>query len=160
MLLSGYLSFVFQGDPYSNSVILWTRVSPVVESDKSNITVEGTVPLYSHETELYIKHSKRPICVEYRVSTDPDLHGQVVDSGRAYTTSDIDYTIKVCLQIPLLNNSCNLFNFEKTARSKPRIFILSVYTTTSLVFAKPTRKVLSDELKPYLLRMTTPRPLD
>lgn len=85
---------VASGDPYPDSVILWTRVAPSEDSDKSNVTVSGFVPLYSHETEEYIQLSTAPICVEYKVAADQAFQ-QVVDSGKAYTTSDIDYTIKV-----------------------------------------------------------------
>jgi len=85
---------VASGDPYPQSVILWTRISPTLENDKSNVTVEGNVPLYNHETESYIKASTNPVCVEYQVGTD-EKFATVVDKGKAYTTSDIDYTVKV-----------------------------------------------------------------
>ncbi|CAO2650941.1 Nn.00g092380.m01.CDS01 [Neocucurbitaria sp. VM-36] len=85
----------YQGDPFADSVILWTRASPIVENDASNVTVEGTVPYFSHETEKYIKASSSPICVDWTVSASQNMTGEVVTSGRAYTTSDIDYTIKV-----------------------------------------------------------------
>lgn len=85
---------VASGDPYPTSVILWTRIAPSVVNDRSNVTVSGYVPFYSHETEQYIKASPNPICVEYRVGTDRNLTA-VVDKGTAYTTSDIDFTIKV-----------------------------------------------------------------
>ncbi|GAB1203769.1 hypothetical protein APSETT445_002409 [Aspergillus pseudonomiae] len=85
---------VASGDPYADSVILWTRVAPSLEADRSNVTVSGTVGLYNHDTEPYIKASAHPICVDYQVYEDKE--GQrVVDKGRAYTTSDIDYTLKV-----------------------------------------------------------------
>lgn len=86
---------VASGDPLPNSVILWTRVSPTLKNDASNVTVEGNVPLYNHDTETYIKASSNPICVEYQVGTDKNF-SSVVDKGTAYTTSDIDYTVKVC----------------------------------------------------------------
>jgi alkaline phosphatase D len=85
---------VASGDPYPRSIILWTRVAPSLEHDRSNVTVSGYVPFYSHETEQYIKASPNPICVEYRVGTDQNL-SSIVDQGTAYTTSDIDFTIKV-----------------------------------------------------------------
>jgi alkaline phosphatase D len=85
---------VASGDPYPNSVILWTRVAPSLEADRSNVTVSGAVPLYNHDTERYIKASPNPICVEYRVGTDWNF-STVVDKGTAYTTSDIDFTVKV-----------------------------------------------------------------
>lgn len=76
-------------------MILWTRISPQYENDRSNITVEGNVPYFSHETERYIRMSSSPICVDWRVSTASDMTGPPIASGRAYTTSDIDYTVKV-----------------------------------------------------------------
>ncbi|KAH6618920.1 PhoD-like phosphatase-domain-containing protein [Boeremia exigua] len=86
---------VASGDPFAQSVILWTRASPVLENDASNVTVEGTVPYFSHETEQYIKLSKAPICVDWKTSSSPRMDGSPVSRGRAYTTSDIDYTVKI-----------------------------------------------------------------
>ncbi|KAK4175993.1 PhoD-like phosphatase-domain-containing protein [Triangularia setosa] len=95
---------IASGDPYPTSVILWTRVAPSLASDLGNITVKGNVPLYSHETERYIKADPNPICVDWAVwpATSSNTtkwkrqaNETVVASGRAYTTSDIDYTIKV-----------------------------------------------------------------
>lgn len=85
---------VASGDPYADSVILWTRASPTSNNDASNITVSGKVPLYNHETEEYVAASSNPVCVSYVVARDRGLR-RVVDRGRAYTSSDIDYTIKV-----------------------------------------------------------------
>jgi alkaline phosphatase D len=78
-----------------DSVILWTRVAPTMEHDTSNVTVEGDVELYSHETERWIAASSRPICIDWRVHRDEELSGEPTASGRGYTTSDIDYTFKV-----------------------------------------------------------------
>lgn len=64
------------------------------DDDASNITVSGTVPVYSHETEEYVKISTAPVCVDYHVATDSAMK-DVVSSGTAYTSSDIDYTLKV-----------------------------------------------------------------
>ncbi|KAI7214329.1 hypothetical protein KC333_g6075 [Hortaea werneckii] len=85
---------VASGDPYPDSVILWTRASPKVDNNKSNATVQGTVPLYNHELLEYVYTSTSPVCVSYAVSTDRNM-SNVVSSGRAYTSSDIDYTVKV-----------------------------------------------------------------
>jgi alkaline phosphatase D len=85
---------VASGDPFAHSVILWTRLSPHKDNDDSNVTVSGYVPLYNHETAEYVKSSKCPVCVEYLVAKDEDFTF-VADQGRAYTTSDIDYTVKV-----------------------------------------------------------------
>ncbi|KAM0719745.1 hypothetical protein Q7P37_003878 [Cladosporium fusiforme] len=85
---------VASGDPYSDSVILWTRAAPTSDNDASNVTVSGTVPLYNHDTEEYIETSSNPVCLEYVVSENEDLSDSVTD-GKAYTSSDIDYTVKV-----------------------------------------------------------------
>jgi len=94
---AGRLNFthgIASGDPYSDSVILWTRVAPTSDNDLSNVTVSGTVPLYNHNTEEYVEASSNPICVNYVVSESEDLSDPVTD-GKAYTSSDIDYTVKV-----------------------------------------------------------------
>jgi alkaline phosphatase D len=64
------------------------------DDDHSNVTVSGFVPLYNHDTQSYVKASVSPICVNYKVSTKKDF-SSVVHTGTAFTTSDIDYTIKV-----------------------------------------------------------------
>ena len=51
------------------------------------------VPIYGNDTE---PPSKVPICVEYIVATDKAL-GKVVRFGTAYTSSDVDYTLKVSM---------------------------------------------------------------
>ena len=85
---------IASGDPYPHSVILWTRIAPYKDNHDSNVTVSGYVPAYSHETAQYVQASKCPICVEYTVAKDEQLK-DVVNCGKAYTTSDIDYTVKV-----------------------------------------------------------------
>lgn len=57
----------------------------------SNKTVEGYVPLYNHGPKQV---STAPVCVEYKVSELEDF-SDVACSDRAYTSSDIDYTVKV-----------------------------------------------------------------
>ena len=75
-------------------------MAPTMRSDKSNVTVEGNVAYYSHETEKYIKASTSPLCVDWKVGESKNLaSSEAVSSGRAYTTSDIDYTIKVSLVV-------------------------------------------------------------
>jgi alkaline phosphatase D len=85
---------VASGDPYPDSVILWTRIAPQSDNDKSNVTVSGFVPLYDHDNEKYVAVSKSPVCVEYKIACEKDFQ-QVVDSGTVFTSSDVDYTIKV-----------------------------------------------------------------
>lgn len=99
---------VASGDPYPTSVILWTRVAPESDNSDSNVTVSGYAPLFDHDNERYVSVSKSPICVEYKVASDRALSA-VVDSGKVYTSSDVDFTVKAsnqprgcakCLQEP------------------------------------------------------------
>ncbi|KAH8597788.1 PhoD-like phosphatase [Bisporella sp. PMI_857] len=85
---------VASGDPYEDSVILWTRVAPTSDNDKSNITVTGYVPLYDHSNEEYVSKSNAPVCVDWKIS-ESDSFDHPVNSGTAYTSSDVDYTVKV-----------------------------------------------------------------
>ncbi|KAL4734939.1 PhoD-like phosphatase-domain-containing protein [Aspergillus similis] len=85
---------VASGDPYADSVILWTRIAPSLNASDSEVPVSGDVPLYDHENEKYAKASAHPICVEYRVFEDANATS-VVDQGRVFTSSDVDYTVKV-----------------------------------------------------------------
>jgi alkaline phosphatase D len=87
---------VASGDPYDDSVILWTRVAPLnmTDNDRSNATVSGYVELFSHETEAYVQASKAPVCLNWKIATDKTV-SQVVNSGSAYTSSDVDFTVKV-----------------------------------------------------------------
>lgn len=99
---------VASGDPFEDSVILWTRVAPLMDSDQSNVTVEGDVPLYVHDNERFIQADANPICVEWKVyegkagnstcrQSNDTIGIGLVSSGEAYTTSDIDFTVKVSL---------------------------------------------------------------
>jgi len=82
---------VASGDPFSDSVILWTRAAPMVDDVNSNATVSGIAPLYNHGPKQV---STAPVCVQFKVSRSPNF--TVVESqGTAYTSSDIDYTVKV-----------------------------------------------------------------
>ncbi|KAG8625018.1 hypothetical protein KVT40_006769 [Elsinoe batatas] len=85
---------VASGDPAPDSVILWTRLAPQLDNDRSNVTVQGLVELFDHNNEKFVAASEAPVCADYRVANDEDFLS-VVDSGRVYTTSEIDYTIKV-----------------------------------------------------------------
>lgn len=90
---------VASGDPYPHSVIIWTRCAPMEDELDDNSTVTGDVPLYN-PVPIQGHHEKppppstAPICVNYKVAKDKDFT-QVVDSGLAYTSSDLDYTLKV-----------------------------------------------------------------
>jgi alkaline phosphatase D len=84
---------VASGDPYSDSVILWTRCAPNGQfaAPTSNATVSGDVPLYNHGP---VQVSTAPVCVEFKVARMDDF-AEVESSGTAYTSSDIDWTVKV-----------------------------------------------------------------
>ncbi|MCJ1424371.1 hypothetical protein MMC29_002259 [Sticta canariensis] len=91
---------VASGDPYPHSVIIWTRCAPIKDDVDDNSTVSNDVPLYNpvsiqgQVVEKLPPASKAPICIKYKVATDQALT-KVVDSGTAYTSSDVDYTLKV-----------------------------------------------------------------
>lgn len=93
---------VASGDPYPNSVILWTRCSPMSDDVNDNSTVSGTAPLYN-PVPIYDDHnetlptaSKQAVCLNWKIATDKAL-SDVKDSGVVYTSSDVDYTVKVGL---------------------------------------------------------------
>ena len=95
---------IASGDPYPNSVILWTRIAPSAVSSDSDVTVKGPVPLYNHDTEPYVKADPNPICVDWKImqaagnnTTNNSTNNSTrpISSGKAYTTGDIDYTVKV-----------------------------------------------------------------
>lgn len=100
---------VASGDPYPESVILWTRCSPSFDDVHSNSSTEGLVPLYNpvpiysedgnekeegHGNEKEEAISNAPVCLNYMVSEDESFKGKVSE-GTVYTSSDIDYTVKV-----------------------------------------------------------------
>lgn len=89
---------VASGDPYATSVILWTRIAPSSDDVNDNTTVTGYAPLFNpvpifsgNETG---KPSKAPVCVNIKVSKDSKFSSAAF-SGTAYTSSDVDYTVKV-----------------------------------------------------------------
>ncbi|KAK1659516.1 PhoD-like phosphatase [Colletotrichum godetiae] len=86
---------VASGDPYDDSVILWARVAPTMDNDRTNVTVEGTAPMYAHDNDVFVKASKSPICVDWKIGRSASMDGQPFKSGTAYTSSDVDFTVKV-----------------------------------------------------------------
>ncbi|KAH6616424.1 hypothetical protein C7974DRAFT_442144 [Boeremia exigua] len=77
---------VASGDPYPNSVILWIHISPQLENGRFNVTVAGTVPLYPHETDRYIRASTSPICVHYQDDHDVSSNSYRDDSSSLNNT--------------------------------------------------------------------------
>ncbi|KAI0810902.1 PhoD-like phosphatase-domain-containing protein [Irpex lacteus] len=62
-----------QGDPFDTSVLLWTRAFPI------NGTPDQSVP----------------VCVSFKIFNNPGLKGRPIDSGEAFTSWDVDFTVKV-----------------------------------------------------------------
>lgn len=90
---------VASGDPYPDSVILWTRASPMFADVNSNATDSGYVPLYYHGPKQV---STAPVCVEFKVARTADF-AVVESSGTAYTSSDIDVSWPLLAQVwPIL----------------------------------------------------------
>lgn len=83
---------VASGDPLADSVILWTRLAPTPNNTASDTVPEGVVPIYGHPEAD--EPTDRAACVEFTVASDKAMQN-VVDRGSAYTSSDVDYTIKV-----------------------------------------------------------------
>ncbi|KAF7440535.1 hypothetical protein PC9H_000881 [Pleurotus ostreatus] len=63
------------GDPFDTSVLLWTRAVPALST--------GALPDQSV-----------PVCVSFKISTSNTL-SPVIDSGEAFTSYDVDFTVKV-----------------------------------------------------------------
>ncbi|ODH35366.1 hypothetical protein ACO22_02939 [Paracoccidioides brasiliensis] len=90
---------VASGDPYPNSVILWTRCAPSTDNAKDPVSSKDggelydSVPIYG-DNEGNAPVSKAPVCLEYKVAEDKGFK-TVADCGTVYTSSDVDYTVKV-----------------------------------------------------------------
>jgi alkaline phosphatase D len=99
---AGSLNFthgVASGDPAPNSVILWTRCAPSTDDVQNNSTTSGFVPLYNpvpvyNDTDEGKPVSNTPVCLKWKIASDKGL-SSVLDSGTVYTSSDVDYTVKV-----------------------------------------------------------------
>ncbi|KAI0686730.1 PhoD-like phosphatase-domain-containing protein [Cytidiella melzeri] len=63
---------VASGDPFDTSVLLWTRAFPI------NGTPDQSVP----------------VCVSFQIFDNPSLKGKPIDSGEAFTSWDVDFTVK------------------------------------------------------------------
>lgn len=87
---------IASGDPLADSVILWTRLAPTADNVASDLVPDGVVPIY--EDNEGAPPSTKAACVEFKIATDLPLTN-VVDQGRAYTTSDVDYTVKVTYSV-------------------------------------------------------------
>ncbi|KAJ3906538.1 PhoD-like phosphatase-domain-containing protein [Lentinula edodes] len=66
------------GDPFNTSVLLWTRAVPVSPSNTTQLPDQSV-----------------PACLSFAISTSPDLQGEPIDTGEAFTSYDVDWTLKV-----------------------------------------------------------------
>ncbi|KAI5117204.1 hypothetical protein M0805_005174 [Coniferiporia weirii] len=83
---SGGITFthsVASGDPHDTSVLLWTRAVPT-SYVLSPISAPPVIP-----------DASIPVCVSFTVYTDSRLSGPPVAAGEAYTSYDVDFTVKV-----------------------------------------------------------------
>ncbi|KAI0362353.1 hypothetical protein OH77DRAFT_1432931 [Trametes cingulata] len=74
-IYSGGINFthsVASGDPVDDSVLLWTRAVPLGHPDQSI-----------------------PVCVSFKIFDNAELEGRPLDSGDAFTSYDVDFTLKV-----------------------------------------------------------------
>ncbi|KAF5017478.1 hypothetical protein F66182_10583 [Fusarium sp. NRRL 66182] len=88
---------VASGDPWPTSVILWTRIAPSHSSESSTAPIEGTEPLYSHETNKFIDSDPNPICLEWKVYS----HGKndsrsVIEAKSLKPLTTYNYQFTVC----------------------------------------------------------------
>lgn len=68
--------------------------APTSETDRSNVRVSDNVGLFMHKNEAFVKKSKNPICVQWWISESEEFES-VANEGTIYTSSEIDYTVKV-----------------------------------------------------------------
>ncbi|KAI0332127.1 hypothetical protein GY45DRAFT_1433422 [Cubamyces sp. BRFM 1775] len=74
-IYSGGVNFthsVASGDPFSDSVLLWTRAVPLGLPDQSV-----------------------PVCISFKIFDNPELQGRPLDTGEAFTSYDVDFTLKL-----------------------------------------------------------------
>ncbi|TDL18783.1 hypothetical protein BD410DRAFT_728167 [Rickenella mellea] len=64
---------VASGDPFDTSVLLWTRAVPIGPAPDQSV----------------------PVCVSFGIWTTSALSGKPVDAGQAFTSYDVDFTLKV-----------------------------------------------------------------
>lgn len=138
---------VASGDPFPNSVIIWTRCAPIRDNVNNNSTVSGYVPLYN-PVPIYNQSensppSTAPVCVSYSVALD-QAFGKVVDSGIAYTSSDVDYTLKVS-DFSSTSGDSRI----NSVRSRHRTSVRTLGIITDLGSATPISPAPSDVQRPH-----------
>ncbi|KAI5118113.1 hypothetical protein M0805_003467 [Coniferiporia weirii] len=74
---------VASGDPFDTSVLLWTRAVPIPFA-LNPASPPSTIPDQSV-----------PVCVSFSVFSNERLSGHPVSAGQAFTSYDVDFTVKV-----------------------------------------------------------------
>lgn len=74
---------VASGDPFDKSVLLWTRAVPTPYAQNPLAPVSA------------IPDQSVPVCVSFSVFPNENLSGRPVSSGEAFTSYDVDFTVKV-----------------------------------------------------------------
>jgi PhoD-like phosphatase, N-terminal domain len=74
---------VASGDPWHTSVLLWTRAVPIPVA-LNPLAPPSTIPDQSV-----------PVCVSYAIYPNQHLSGHPTASGQAFTSYDVDFTVKV-----------------------------------------------------------------
>ncbi|THG99644.1 hypothetical protein EW026_g2760 [Hermanssonia centrifuga] len=73
---SGGINFthsVASGDPFDDSILLWTRAVPLGSGPDQSV----------------------PVCVSFKIFDNAKLSGKPLDSGEAFSSYDVDFTLKV-----------------------------------------------------------------
>ncbi|PSR94097.1 hypothetical protein PHLCEN_2v4525 [Hermanssonia centrifuga] len=61
------------GDPFDDSILLWTRAVPLGSGPDQSV----------------------PVCVSFKIFDNAKLSGKPLDSGEAFSSYDVDFTLKV-----------------------------------------------------------------
>ncbi|RBR19979.1 hypothetical protein FVER53590_25019 [Fusarium verticillioides] len=84
---------VASGDPWPNSVILWTRIAPTNVSSADTAPVDGTEPLYSHDTKKFIEADPNPICLHWEVFPVGKTDSNQAKGLKPLTTYNYQFTV-------------------------------------------------------------------
>ncbi|KAI0780724.1 PhoD-like phosphatase-domain-containing protein [Trametes elegans] len=114
------------GDPFDNSVLLWTRAVPIGPRLPSDVSI--------------------PVCVSFKIFDNPTLAGRPLDSGDAFTSYDVDFTLKVEAK-NLKPDTEYWFQFADCANPKT----VSTVGTTRTISAPSTPAHLVNGGKPLTL---------
>jgi alkaline phosphatase D len=90
-----FLHGVASGDPLSDRVILWTRVTPDAQMQDSLVDLESQART-SAEARARLAQARR-VPVSWEIATDAGCR-DVIGRGIAVTSADRDYTVKVDVQ--------------------------------------------------------------